>query len=145
MMVTMGWEMTRRLKVKYFLDAIPDSDGIKSVICQRVGCSIQSLNGWLRKHPTLQAAYDTEVSHTLGYVHSLLLDNIELAQEQQEATGQPVDSQDMRWYLSKKGRDQGFGNDAPTQTQQVTVVSLSAWKKQAKSRLSQVEDMEDDE
>lgn len=131
----------KRLTVARFIAAIKDSRGIKVVVCERVPCHLGTLNKWLAKHPTIAAAWEHECNRTLGHCHSILLDNIDSAKDLQEAEGRPVDMQDVKWYLARKGKHEGFGVE-PTTPTIVAVVSIAAWRRNANSRLAQVEDME---
>lgn len=129
----------KRLTITRFLAAIEGSKGIKSVVCQRLPCHALTFERWIAKHVAVKEAFDTECNRMLGIAHSVVTGNIELALAEQEETGAQVDSSDAKWYLSKKGKDQGFGT-APGVSVQVGV-TLVNWRKQAETRRKQVEDL----
>lgn len=134
----------KRLTAARFIAAIKGSGGIKSTICKRVGCDILTLQKYLVKYPTIGAAYEDECNKILGLAHSVVVGNIQIARKQQSQEGaDQVDSKDAKWYLSRKGRHEGFGKDVSTP--QVTVnVSLADWKRNAAERRKQVDDLEEE-
>lgn len=136
--------MNPRLTVARFIAAIDGSGGIKARICAAVPCALETLNGWMGKHPTIKAAYEAECSRMLDIAHSVVQNNI-LAAQREQGEGeevQIVDSTDAKWYLARKGRHQGFGKELSIE-HSLHPVTLSDWRKQAERRKQEVEDLED--
>jgi len=136
-----------RITAALLIAAIEGSHGIKSVIYGKVPCSAQTLDRWLTKSPTVLAAYETECSKMLGIAHSVVTGNILAASVKQEANkadpkkkGLQVDSGDARWYLTKKGKHEGFGAEDTVQTVKIGI-TLGDWRKRSRDRRQQVEDL----
>lgn len=88
-----------RYKATDFVEAIKGSGGIISVIAERMGCNWSTAQRWIEDYPTVKAAYDAEKEKVLDSAESVILNNIV----------KNKDSADAKWYLSKKGKDRGYG------------------------------------
>jgi len=124
--------------------AIPGSMGIKAEIIRRIGCARVTFDNALRRHPTLRAAFDAEKAASIDYLQSMLMRNIEIAEEMQK-NGEIAPMGDAKWLLSRIGRSQGFG-DAPlvevSQTTNTNVLSLTDMRALIAERLARVEELE---
>ena len=134
-MARKGYIGVQRLK-----NAIKGSSGIKAIICQKVPCALGTLDRYLAKHPTVRAAYDEECSKAVDACHGALMKNIQLAITKQQ-DGEPVSMGDIKWYLSRKGKAQGFG-DAPMMEFTQHIMTLADFRRNAKDRLAEVEELE---
>ena len=86
-------------RAKDFIEAIPGSGGIISTIAKRVGCKWGTAKKWIVEKPSVQEAYDNERESTLDIAESVILDSIK-----------DKVVQDAKWYMSKKGKDRGYGD-----------------------------------
>lgn len=136
-----------RITAARIIAAIAGSDGIKSRIYGKIPCSPTTLDKWLRTAPTVMAAYRAECDKMLGIAHGVVTGNIRAAADKQEANekdpkkkGSQVDSGDARWYLTKKGKHEGFGADETVPTVQIGI-TLGDWRKRSRDRRKQVEDL----
>jgi transposase-like protein len=96
--------MGRQYNANDFITAIPGTGGIVSAIARKVGCEWETVRAWIDKYPTVKRAYDAECEAMLDLAESAVLRNIKLA-----AQGEG-DTQDAKWYLTKKGKRRGYGD-----------------------------------
>lgn len=82
-----------------FIDAIPGTGGIVSAIARKVGCDWYTVKRYIDNYPTVRAAYDAECEAMLDLAESTVLKNIK-----------DGDTQDAKWYLTKKGKRRGYGD-----------------------------------
>jgi hypothetical protein len=97
------------------LEAIKDSDGIKTVIAARLGVTRQTVDSYLQRWKTAQEAYDIEEESTLDLAESIIttnLRNLVKVQKQAEEDGKPfagvVNSGDAWQMLKTKGKSRGY-------------------------------------
>jgi hypothetical protein len=83
-----------------FIDAIPGTGGIVSAIARKVGCEWNTAKSYIDKFPTVKAAYDAECESMLDLAESTVLKNIK-----------DGDTSDAKWYLTKKGKRRGYGDE----------------------------------
>ena len=82
------------------LSAIKGSSGIKATIQRKLGCNSRStVDSYLRRYATAQAAYDEE-SEVIGDVAESVV--IGAIKNKDVATA--------KWYLSVKHKDRGYGD-----------------------------------
>lgn len=93
----MDTDNVSRLTPALFLEAIPGSAGIKTLIAARAGCSRQTLDAWLQRHSELRDAYREECQSGVDRVESALLKRVDAG-----------DTTAIIFYLKCKGRDRGF-------------------------------------
>lgn len=82
---------------------VPGSGGIITTIAVRLGCDWHTANIYCRddkSHPALVQAISDEENRILDGAQSVIVKSI---------MGGNTD--DAKWYLSKKGKDRGFGTD----------------------------------
>lgn len=91
-----------------FIDAIPGTGGVKSAIARKVGCVYNTVQKYIDKYPTVRQAYEDECARVLDLAVSVVVQNINLAAKLQADTGLPVDVSDAKWFLSRKGKEQGW-------------------------------------
>lgn len=83
--------------VQQFIDAIPGSGGIISVIARRVGCSWGTARTYVTKYPTVKAVYDDEVESIIDTAESVVIESM-----------REGDVSTAKWYLVTKGKDRGY-------------------------------------
>ncbi len=93
--------MSNSYTAKTFIDAIPGTGGIISAISRKVGCTWNTTKAWIDGYPTVKVAYENECEAMLDLAESAVLKNIRAG-----------DTQDAKWYLSKKGKQRGYGDQA---------------------------------
>lgn len=105
-------------KVKDFIDAIPGSGGIITTIAKRVGCTWLTAQTWIAEKPTVRQAYEDEKESMLDRAEGVIHAGIEAG-----------DSQDAKWFLSKKGKDRGYGDmkDIHVTGEQLINVTFDEW------------------
>jgi len=108
-----------RYKAQQFIDAMPRSGAIVSSIAKAVGCTWHTARKYIDNYPTVREAYEAERERILDIAENVIIGNIMASNRKQaEAVkdgpdgkpGEPVvvDSADVRWYLSMKGRERGY-------------------------------------
>jgi len=97
------------------LEAIKDSDGIKTVIAARLGVTRQTVDSYLQRWKSAQEAYDIEEESTLDIAESIIatnLRNLAKVQKKAERDGKPaagvVNSGDAWQLLKTKGKNRGY-------------------------------------
>jgi len=81
-----------------FIEAIKGSGGIVTTIAHRVGCTWHTAKKYIDTHPTVAKAYLDEQESILDMAEGVVFKNI-----------RDGDTQDAKWYLSKKGKHRGYG------------------------------------
>ena len=106
-------------KAQDFIDKIPGSGAIISSIAKAVGCTWHTARKYIDEYPTIHDAFEAERQRILDIAENVIIGNIMAANNQQAKAVRPkpdgtpgepvvVDSSDVRWYLSMKGRDRGY-------------------------------------
>jgi hypothetical protein len=80
-----------------FIKAIPGSGAIKSTIAKRVGCTWETVQKYINTYPSVAAAYKDESEAVNDLAQSTILKSI-----------QDGNTQDAKWWLSKKRKSE-FG------------------------------------
>lgn len=91
--------MSNSYTAQDFITAIPGTGGIVSAIARKVGCEWNTAKKYIDNYPTVRAAYDAECEAMLDLAESTVLKNIK-----------DGDTQDAKWYLTKKGKRRGYGD-----------------------------------
>lgn len=91
-----------------FIEAIPGSGGIISVIAAKVGCHWITAKKYITTYPTVKAAYDAECESLIDVAESIVCNNLLFAANQQKVSKEPVDASDAKWYLTVKGKGRGY-------------------------------------
>ena len=86
-----------RYNTTQFIQAIHGSGGIITTIAERVGCTWNTAQKWIKEYPTVQAAYQDECQRINDMAVSVLLKSIKEG-----------NTQDAKWWLSKKRKPE-FG------------------------------------
>lgn len=106
---------TKKYTTKQFLDAIrggqemldgkklPSSGAIMTTIANRVGCDWHTAKTYIKENKVLQEAYNDEVEKVKDLCESTLLNSI--------ISG---DTNDAKWWLTKKAKDRGFDDTIDT-------------------------------
>lgn len=120
--------------VEQVLEAIKDTGGIKTEVCQRLNCGRRTIYVYIDRFPEIKEAFEEEEEKVLDMAESSLFAMI-----------QNGDLTAIFYYLNNKGRRRGYG--APSgkiheQEQQVEerktgvlvtpgILSEESWEKQA--------------
>ena len=111
--------MTRRAKnysLDIMLDAIKGSGGITLTVAQRLQCDWMTAQKYINKWETSKTAFEAEGQQILDIAESVLERNIRIAYNQQRdpQTGEEhlVDTSDVKWLLSRKGKIRGYADKA---------------------------------
>lgn len=82
------------------LEAIKDSGGIISLIAKKLNnASWIQTKRWIESFPETKEAHEHQIEGIIDMAESKLFDRI-----------QQGDSQDIKWFLSKKGKHRGYGD-----------------------------------
>lgn len=84
-------------RAQQFIDAIPGSGGIISVIANRVGCAWHTAQKYILQYPTVQAAYADETESIVDLAESTVFKAI-----------RDGDVGAAKWYLQTKGKQRGY-------------------------------------
>lgn len=84
--------------------AIDGSAGDKTLIANRLGVVVNTVNKGLAHWKRAQRAFDMEQRAAAGWAEAVVLRNIKLAWEAQETATAPVDCKDARWLLERLDR-----------------------------------------
>jgi hypothetical protein len=98
---------SRTFSADQFIAAIAGSGGIVSTIAARVGCTWYTARRYIDDHPTVRAAYDAERETLVDAAESVLVRNVQIAQAKQRE-GESADTSDVKWILSRLGKDRGY-------------------------------------
>ena len=90
------------------LRAIKNSGGIKTAIASRLGVTRQTVDSYLSRWKTAQAAYEDETEVNLDVAESVIVGNMRNAAKMQQSGGGIVDSGDAWKYLKMKGKERGY-------------------------------------
>ncbi len=114
-----------------FIDAIPGTGGIISMIARKVNCDWNTAKKYVTKYATVEAAYDAECEAVLDMAESRV---IEMMKEK--------DGTMLRYYLSTKGKSRGY-----VERQEVTGadgkdigMKITDWREEYKKRREAVEE-----
>jgi len=87
-----------KYKIDDIVTAIKGSSGIKANIMRRLNCSRSTVDNYLRRYATAQAAYDEETEMPLDVAESLVISDM--------VTNRNVET--AKWYLKAKGKRRGY-------------------------------------
>lgn len=95
------------------------SAGIISTIANRVGCNWHTADKWIHENAEVREAYNDEIEKNLDMAESVILRSI-----------QGGDTNDAKWYLSKKGKLRGYDDvqDARLSGEVILVVKRETTK-----------------
>jgi len=88
--------------------AIKGSAGIKIVVSERLKVSRVTLDSYLKRFPDMAEMLVQEREQALDMAELLVLTNIKIQREKQNATGDVVDSTDAWKLLDKMGYKRGY-------------------------------------
>jgi hypothetical protein len=88
---------TDKYELDKVLDAIKGSSGIKATIMRRLGCSRNTVDNYLKRYATAQAAYDEEVEIVGDLAESVIISAIK---------NKDVDT--AKWYAKSKLKHRGY-------------------------------------
>lgn len=87
--------------------AISGSGGIITVIARRLGCGWREAEEYINSNALIKVMYDTERESIVDLCESVVLRNVQLAQEAQ-TKGEMGDTADAKWILSRLGKERGY-------------------------------------
>jgi hypothetical protein len=105
--------MGSRIKKETVLAAIPESGGIVTIIAARLGVAWSTAKLLLEKYPDVKQAYEDELETMLDIAEGKLYENVRAGE-----------SQDIKWFLSKRGKKRGYGDAVEINQQGVTRVEI---------------------
>ena len=85
---------------KTVLKAIKDSRGLMQIVADRLGCEWHTAERYILKWTATQGAMQAEEERMKDFAQSRLFQLIE-----------ENDGHTIRWYLSRKAKDRGFGDE----------------------------------
>lgn len=85
---------------KLVIDAILNSNGIVSTIAQKLNCDWHTADSYIHKWEETIQAYNNETEKVLDFAESKIMESIRKG-----------NTADAKWYLSKKGKSRGYGDD----------------------------------
>lgn len=105
-------------KAKNFIDAMPGTGGIISSIAKKVGCTWVTAKTWIEDKPTVAQAYKNECESMLDLAEGVVHAGISAG-----------DSQDAKWFLTKKGKERGYGDtkDVHITGEQILNITFDEW------------------
>ena len=87
-----------KFKVEQVLEAIKDTGGIKTEVCQRLNCGRRTIYLYMDRFPEIKDAFEEEEEKVLDMAESSLFSLI-----------QNGDTSAIFYYLNNKGRCRGYG------------------------------------
>jgi len=90
--------MGEHYTAQQFIDAIPGTGGNVTAIAARVGCAWHTARSYIDRHPTVMDVYENERNTILDEIEDVA---IAIARER--------DGPMIRYLLSTRGRDRGYG------------------------------------
>lgn len=94
--------MGRRFTQEQVLDAIKNSGAIITVIAARLDCAWSTAESYVKKWDKTRQAFRDETEQIKDVAESTLINSIKQG-----------NTTDVKWYLSKKAKDRGYGETAP--------------------------------
>src|SRR5688500_7596551 len=94
-----------KFNVQQVIDAIRGSRGIKETIRQRLGCSRNTVDNYLARYATAQAAYDEERARVGDVADSLIVDDM----------GRNRSVETAKWYAKAKLKHRGYTDKTDVQ------------------------------
>ena len=113
--------MSRKTNDAIF-EAIKDSGGIMSTIARKLGVTWHTADSWIRESGELMEALNDEKETILDMAESTLLKRIKEG-----------DEQSAKWYLSKIGKQRGYGDSLALEGGDIPV-SISAKIEEIKAK-----------
>ena len=107
---------------KAIIEAIKDSGGIMSTIARRLGVTWHTADSWIRESGELMEALQDEKETILDMAESTLFKKIKEG-----------DEQSAKWYLSKVGKQRGYGDSLALEGGDIPV-SISAKIEEIKAK-----------
>jgi len=89
------------------IKAISGSGGIITTIARKLGCEWKEAEEYINSNPLIKMMYDTERESIVDLCESVVLRNVQLAQDAQRA-GNIGDTTDAKWILSRLGKERGY-------------------------------------
>lgn len=99
--------MAKDYTVAQIIEAIKGSGGIMSTIAARLGCEWYTAQRHVNLYAGSRAAYAAERETLVDAAESVLVKNVQLAQQRQKS-GDMADTGDAKWILSRLGKERGY-------------------------------------
>lgn len=103
-----------KFSVQDVIDAIKGSSGIKATIQRKLGCSRNTVDNYLKRYATAQAAYDEEVETVGDIAESVIIQAIK---------NRDVDT--AKWYAKAKLKHRGYTDKSELDIKITDVSKLS--------------------
>jgi hypothetical protein len=126
---------SNRFSAEKFINAIPGTGGIISTIAKRVGCDWHTAKRYIVDYPTIRRAYNNELEMVVDVAEGVLIKNIESAARLAQS-GVIVDAADIKWFLARKARTRGYGDQSVNMG-----IDLSALSDDQLARLAKGDDV----
>lgn len=88
-----------RYTVAEVADAIRKAQGIKAAAARQLGCEWETVDSYIRRYKTCEAAYEQASERVLDVAESVVIKAI-----------MDGSIEESKWYLVKKGRKRGYGD-----------------------------------
>jgi hypothetical protein len=99
--------MTKNYSREQVLEAIKESGGIMSTVASELECDWHTAKRYVNMWVSTAQAFEAEGKAMIDMAEGVLFRNIQLAALRQKA-GEMVDTKDVRYVLSTKGKDRGY-------------------------------------
>ena len=102
-----------KVSKKKFIKALEGTGGIKTVICERLGCCQATLWKLINREDwaDMRQAYVNEVERVGDLAEETIIKAI------QDTTDMTLATTNARWYLSRKCKDRGYGEQSEVNVQ----------------------------
>lgn len=101
-------------KAQDFIDAIPGTGGIVSVLADRVGCAWNTAKKYVTEYATVAEVWENERERVLDkaeYVMIAVIEDLNKRVGEAIRNHRPlpdIDTADIKWFLAMKGHDRGY-------------------------------------
>lgn len=92
--------MSKGYTKEQVLDAIKGCDTIITTVSKRLGCNWETARNYINKWKETKRAYEDEKQKSIDMAESKLFENIK-----------KNDTPSIKYFLSKKAKDRGYGDD----------------------------------
>lgn len=106
------------------LKAIDGCGGIVAVVARRLMCSIPTAQKYIDKYPDAVSEFENERLKMIDLAEEVILRKIKKG-----------DAQIAKWYLSKKAKDRGYGDEIGVFGNMNIDLNLDVWAEKVKKML----------
>ena len=87
----------QRYTCKQIIEAIKDSRGLKAAIARRLGCHVNTVSNYIKRHPSVARAYQDEREAIVDQGESVIIQGL-----------RDNDLVTARWVCATLGKDRGW-------------------------------------